>query len=301
MGFLVAFGMRLLAAITFGFALFSLVARADDPLPKQYLTIFTEINDAEHKEKGSDHVGALTTFKDIYAKLLAIHQAHPEWETALVGHRMNDARAKIRELEAKTNVPDTARFVFTDDKRAPSLAYPWKSDIVPSTFWIGEDANPANTASAWNADWLRMNGGADSPSHRNGYSSGDHASTLNFFYVALPFNDLSNSEESRKWVPASWARKAAPDGETASARKDRWVEIKDAEGDTCFAQWEDVGPGGGDDGAYVFGTAKPRTMPAIDVSPAVAEYLHLDSKGGGTCRGVCRCGEFTARCVAEDG
>ena len=62
-----------------------------------------------------------------------------------------------------------------------------------------------------------------------------------------------------------------------SACKDRWVMIKNENGDVCYAQWEDVGPERNDDAEYVFGDARPRGGAGIDVSPAVGAYLKLPS------------------------
>jgi hypothetical protein len=59
------------------------------------------------------------------------------------------------------------------------------------------------------------------------------------------------------------------------------VQIKNVGGFDCYAQWEDVGPGGADQAEYVFGKGRPAggDQPGLSVSPAVADYLHLDGKG----------------------
>jgi Flp pilus assembly protein TadD len=68
-------------------------------LQQRYLEIYLKINDAEHLEKQGDHRGALDDFKDCYAKLARIHNSDPNWETALVVHRLEDCKTKILELE----------------------------------------------------------------------------------------------------------------------------------------------------------------------------------------------------------
>src|SRR5580658_522296 len=68
-------------------------------LQTDYLNIYLKINDAQHLEQQGDYRGALDDFKDCYAKLAKIHESDPNWETALVTHRMADCQAKILELE----------------------------------------------------------------------------------------------------------------------------------------------------------------------------------------------------------
>ncbi len=106
--------------------------------------------------------------------------------------------------------------------------YPWKTNIITTEFWIGEGSTPisstTNVASSWDEDWRANNHGSDSPWNRNGYASGSHASTLNPFYVALPFNDLAFPDKARRWLPDGWylaARRMAsrsPPARTAGLR-----------------------------------------------------------------------------------
>src|SRR5271156_1120469 len=72
-------------------------------LQQDYLNIYLKINDAEHLEKQGDYRGALEDFKDCYAKLAKIHESDPNWETALVVHRMADCQAKIVDLQPKAD------------------------------------------------------------------------------------------------------------------------------------------------------------------------------------------------------
>jgi Tfp pilus assembly protein PilF len=79
------------------------LAHGDQTLQQRYLEIYLKINDAEHSEKQGDYKGALDDFKDCYLKLEKIHQSDPNWETALVVHRMQDCQAKITDLQPKAD------------------------------------------------------------------------------------------------------------------------------------------------------------------------------------------------------
>jgi hypothetical protein len=142
-------------------------------------------------------------------------------------------------------------------------------------------------SSAWDEDWRDNNGGNDTPGERtesapNGYGPAHHAANVNPFYVALPFNDLAFPDKARRWLPAGWYRPPGRDGKQVSACQHRWVEIKNAQGDVCYAQWEDVGPLRYDHAEYVFGDERPIGLgndhAGLDVSPAVFEYLGLDER-----------------------
>lgn len=181
--------------------------------------------------------------------------------------------------------PPLSDFNFVKSARGYHNVYPWKTGIVTTKFWIGEGATPisstTNVQSSWDEDWLEKNHGSDNPYNRNGYASGSHASTLNPFYCALPFNDLAFPDKARIWLPRGWYRRPI-NGKQVSACKDRWVEIKNSRGDICYAQWEDVGPLRYDHAEYVFGDERPTGLgndhAGLDVSPAVFEYLGLSDR-----------------------
>jgi len=183
---------------------------------------------------------------------------------------------------SRTTSP-SSDFVFTNYSKKTRTAYPWKTSIITTKFWIGEGGSSVsstdNVASAWDENWRSTNRGNDDPNDRNGFASADHASTVNPFYVALPFNDLAFPDKASEWVPRHWHR-SPEDGKQVSACKDRWVWIKNANGRSCFAQWEDVGPLRYDHAEYVFGDERPIGMgddhAGLDVSPAVWQYLGLD-------------------------
>ena len=182
-------------------------------------------------------------------------------------------------------------FVFTNFTHKSKNNYPWKTNIYTTMFYIGEGASSIsstdNKASSFDENWVSSNRGTDNPYDRNGYASGSHASTVNPFYVALPFNDLAFPDKAREWLPAGWHR-PPKDGKQVSACKDRWVEIKteDGSGHICYAQWEDVGPLRYDHAEYVFGPERPDTYTraGLDVSPAVAQYLGIDQDKRATTR-----------------
>ena len=242
-------------------------------LPKQYLDIYLKINEAEQSERKGDLKAALDTFVVCYQQLLAIQKTDPYWQTSLVVHRLADCKAKIIDLSAKANPGAPLPVNWAPLAGVLHNIYLLKENVAASQFWIGENGDKA---SAWAADWVRENGGADSPDDRNGYAAGEHASRVNPFYVALPFDDLAHPQLAQKWLPKGWAR-APKNGKAVSACKDRWVELKNARGDVCCAQWEDAGPKT-DEAEYVFGGAgAPKAGgPGIEVSPAVGEYLGLD-------------------------
>lgn len=173
--------------------------------------------------------------------------------------------------------PPVADKPSSPSAKKPKNNYPWKTGIVTTMFYIGEDASKS---SAWDENWVKSNHGKDSPDDRNGYSTGSHASTINPFYVALPFNDLAHPDKAKIYVPSSW-QLPAKDGKPVSACQHRWVEIKseDEVGRVCYAQWEDVGPNGDNHAEYVFGSERPDKGGAgLDVSPAVAQYLGLNNQ-----------------------
>jgi hypothetical protein len=174
-------------------------------------------------------------------------------------------------------------FSFTNFSRRAKNIYPWKTRIYTTKFWIGEGptsiSNTDNVGSAWDENWRQSNRGTDTPNDRDEYAPAHHIAGINPFYVALPFNDLAFPDKARRWLPAGWYRPPR-DGKQVSACKDRWVEIKNAQGDICYAQWEDVGPLRYDHAEYVFGDERPDTYTraGLDVSPAVFDYLGLDEK-----------------------
>lgn len=165
--------------------------------------------------------------------------------------------------------------------------YPWHKNIQPYVFYIGEDSTPTDhqskKSSIWDEEWQKNYGGYDTPDpdYRNSnYTPNAFVPNQNPFYIQLPYSDVENGvtkKEASLIIP--WF-KDAYEKEGKSVLKGRWVAIFSA-GRTCFAQWEDAGPYSVDDWKYVFAGNTPSNpsfgLPAIGLSPAVRDYLKLDS------------------------
>jgi len=157
-------------------------------------------------------------------------------------------------------------------------------NITVTIFWAGEpgsseNGNIPNLTSAWDDMWMLNFGGVDTPDRRNGYYPAGFRPNENPFYFALPYNDFDETGKKKEnlssYIP--WA--TSDDNGSYSICKNRWIKI--TKGDkTAYAQWEDVGPFGEDDKAYVFGTSLPKNQinnnAGLDVSPAVRDYLGLN-------------------------
>jgi len=165
--------------------------------------------------------------------------------------------------------------------------YPWKTSIVTTIFWIGEQAggnNPVpNHASAWDPDWMRNYGGFDTPdsSKRRGYYPATFIPGQNPFYCALPYNDVTHGTtkpEAPRVIP--WFKEAyVKFGQTVC--RDRWLAIRNPKnGRVVYAQWCDCGPFRTDHWQYVFGNDRPKPNlnggAGLDVSPAVRDYLGIN-------------------------
>jgi len=166
----------------------------------------------------------------------------------------------------------------------PAGPYSWKTNIVTTIFWVGEQPGGHNLVpnhtSAWDKQWSKSYGGFDDPDpgHRHHYLPVKFTPRQNPFYCALPYNDKAHTghrPEAPKIVP--WFKDAYR-GPAVSTCKDRWVAIR--KGDrVVYAQWEDAGPFRTDHWQYVFGDERPKPSlnggAGLDVSPAVRDYLGL--------------------------
>lgn len=167
----------------------------------------------------------------------------------------------------------------------PSEHYPWRKNIVTTTFWAGESAtrrNPVpNRSSCWDPAWAHNYGGTDDPepSGRAQYLPAKFTPRQNPFYFALPYNDVEHGAtkpEAAKVIP--WFKQAFRcSGQ--SVLKDRWIAIRYC-GRVVYAQWEDAGPFRTDHWEYVFGQARPKKNlnkgAGLDVSPAVRDFLRMN-------------------------
>jgi hypothetical protein len=161
--------------------------------------------------------------------------------------------------------------------------YPWKNNIVTTTFWVGESAgmnNPvSNYASSWDLNWSSSFGGFDSPIKRTGFLPSGFIPRQNPFYIALPYNDVTKGTtkpEAHTCIP--WFKdEYEKDGQ--SVCKDHWVRIRNRNGKDCYAQWSDCGPFRTDHWQYVFGDDRPKPNlnqgAGLDISPAVRDFLEL--------------------------
>jgi hypothetical protein len=170
--------------------------------------------------------------------------------------------------------------------QTPAPQYEWKTSIHTTVFWIGEqptEANPTpNHASSWDAKWTQNYGGYDNPDSdaRDGFLPAAFTPKQNPFYIALPYNDITqNGHKSEAKAIIPWFKHEKGTSRYKSNCKGRWIAIR--KGDrVCYAQWEDAGPFNTTDGEYVFGDARPKAEASngagLDVSPAVRDYLGLD-------------------------
>lgn len=183
--------------------------------------------------------------------------------------------------------------------------YPWHTDIVATTFWVGEIFDPdaadgSQEVSAYDARWLQSYGGCDGvlvPEPRGGgmrfsteprlESEGYFPSSMtpreNPFYLDLPFDDVNDPGAfARRGDVVPWASEPAYADRIAdpgeSLMKNRWVVLHRG-GRFCFGQIQDAGPALYDDAEYVFGHRDERPASTrfngagLDVSPALNSCL----------------------------
>src|SRR5436853_4080856 len=179
--------------------------------------------------------------------------------------------------------------VFVPTTSKPTTArFPWKTNIVTTVFWVGEQAggnNPVpNFKSSWDANWTTSYGGFDNPepSSRRNYIPVSFVPRQNPFYCALPYNDVTHGQTKPEaplvipWFRQERVRRGSQPGQ--SVCRDRWIAIRKGNR-TCYAQWEDCGPFRTDHYQYVFGNERPKPNlnhgAGLDVSPAVRDYLGL--------------------------
>lgn len=198
---------------------------------------------------------------------------------------LENRREALPGLSDPYGVPAAARVVIESSRDRIRAATPWKRNVVATVFWVGEEPtqnNPTpNDKSAWDVNWVANFGGTDTPDDRQGWSPRGFTPLQTPFYVALPYNDVMKGgmhrPEASEVIPWFWQEYR---GDGISVCKGRWVAIH-LRGRVCYAQWEDVGPFEVDHWQYVFGDQAPRPNrnknAGIDVSPAVRDYLQLES------------------------
>lgn len=182
---------------------------------------------------------------------------------------------------------------------AAEKTYPWHTEIVATTFWVGEvfDPNAADGSqmfSTFDDNWYANYGGCDgvivdgvcqteARSAGNNYFPTQTTAKENPFYLDLPFDDVNNQRAAEMRQPTiPWSGEPAyAQGKTDpsfSLMKNRWVQLEH-DGRTCYGQIQDAGPGEYDDDTYVFGAddARPKNEryggAGMDVSPALNSCL----------------------------
>lgn len=153
--------------------------------------------------------------------------------------------------------------------------------VMTTFFWVGEEASEdnnfiSNYGSIWDNEWVDNFGGVDTPYDRCGYKPCSFNPNENSFYFALPYTDIDdNNKRKGSSTNIPWYSET-DNGETIL--KNKWIEIV-YRTETCYAQWEDVGPIETDDFEYVFGDAHPKNefdiKAGLDVSPSVKDCLEL--------------------------
>lgn len=197
----------------------------------------------------------------------------------------------------------------------PDGRYPWHTDIVATTFWVGEIFDPAASdgsqmISTYDSRWYESYGGCDgvlatSPggattcATEDRHPEDDYFPTQmtplqNPFYIDLPFDDVHNDAAfAMRGDVIPWADDPEYaeiiDDRSESLMKNRWVVLH-RDGRYCYAQIQDAGPARYDDARYVFGEADERPAntrfngAGLDVSPAVNGCLAFDALNGASDR-----------------
>lgn len=184
--------------------------------------------------------------------------------------------------------------------------YPWHTNIVATTFWVGEILDPtapdgSQVQSAYDSRWMESYGGCDGQvingscetearSEADSWLPRNMTPKENPFYLDLPFDDVNNPRGfSIRGDVIPWADDPGYAGretdKSFSYMKNRWVRITKS-GRECYGQIQDAGPTLYDDDNYVFGTDDPRPAntrfngAGLDVSPALNGCLGFDSLNG---------------------
>jgi hypothetical protein len=221
---------------------------------------------------------ALLILTSAITALRAEEQSTSPYATAadFAKYAMKLREQALLKVEPMVQIPTSSRVTATH--------YPWKTNIVTTVFWVGEQAGPnnpvPNVRSSWDLNWTGNYGGFDNPepSARRNFLPVAFIPRQNPFYCALPYNDVTHGQfkpEARLVIP--WFK----DNYTAPGQSvcwHHWVAIRKGNR-TCYAQWEDCGPFRTDHFQYVFGNERPKPNlnrgAGLDVSPAVRDYLGL--------------------------
>lgn len=207
-------------------------------------------------------------------------------------------------LLAGCTQPDPEVEPVTDE--LPEGRYPWHTDIVSTTFWVGEILDPtasdgSQEISTYDSRWMESYGGCDgivvdgvcgteARSADNGWFPTSMTPLQNPFYLDLPFDDINNDAAfAMRGAVVPWAGEEPyasriPD-RGFSLMKNRWVELRKGDA-VCFGQIQDAGPAVYDDARYVFGDDDERPAntrfnnAGLDVSPALNGCLGYEALNG---------------------
>jgi hypothetical protein len=184
--------------------------------------------------------------------------------------------------------------------------YPLHTGIASTTFWVGEifDANAADGSqmlSTYDGNWFQNYGGCDGIASTgvcktekrvasNGFFPTSMTPKQNPFYLDLPYDDVNDSTGFKnRGTVIPWANDPGYVGKakdrSVSFMKNRWVKLM-KDGQTCYGQIADAGPGQYHDSAYVFGSndARPANKrygaAGMDVSPALNGCLGFKELDG---------------------
>lgn len=184
--------------------------------------------------------------------------------------------------------------------------YPWHTDIVATTFWVGEIHDPdaadgSQVHSAYDSFWQESYGGCDGQiiagvceteerKEEESWLPRNMTPKENPFYLDLPFDDVNNPRAfGLRGNVIPWADDPGYAGretdKSFSYMKNRWVRMTNG-GRECYGQIQDAGPTLYDDDNYVFSEvdarpANPRFNGAgMDVSPALNGCLGFSSLNG---------------------
>lgn len=184
--------------------------------------------------------------------------------------------------------------------------YPWHTDIVATTFWVGEifDATATDGSqviSAYDSAWQEHYGGCDGVEvagrceteprgEHNGFFPSSMTPLENPFYLDLPYDDIGDDQAfARRGEVVPWADEPPyadrVEDRTFSFLKNRWVEIVHGSR-VCYGQIQDAGPGEYHDEDYVFGADDTRPAnrryngAGMDVSPALNGCLGFTDPNG---------------------
>lgn len=192
------------------------------------------------------------------------------------------------------------------DPRFADNGFPWHTEIVSTTFWVGEVFDPSASdgsqeLSTYDGRWMESYGGCDGAivdgiceteerTADNGFFPREMTPLENPFYLDLPFDDINNADAfERRDEVIPWADEP-PYADNVGDRnysymKNRWVQL--VKGDAvCYGQIQDAGPGQYNDAEYVFGTDDARPLntefnnAGMDVSPALNGCLGFNDLNG---------------------